>query len=111
MGSSAHFEPNSYQNFVLKLHIDFSIFYTDSIHIILNRINSKYHKDKITIQPLISTKGQDSWVITYKYTLIPLSQRFTISAYVFSEFIFLKYLYTFSFYKVIDFTIGEFHVH
>jgi len=49
--------------------------------------------------------------MSYKYTMNPSSQRFTISsfstAYIFSEYLFLKYYCTFSLYKVTDFTIGE----
>jgi hypothetical protein len=52
--------------------------------------------------------------MSYKYTMNSSSQKFTISsfsillAYIFSEFIYLKYYCTFSLYKVIDFNIGEF---
>ena len=49
----------------------------------------------------------------YKYTMNPLSQRFTISlfsiflAYIFSESISLKYHCIFSLYNVTDFTIKK----
>jgi hypothetical protein len=50
--------------------------------------------------------------MSYKYTMNPSSQRFTISSfstvYIFSEHLSLKYYCIFSLNKVTDFIIGEF---
>ena len=72
--------------------------------------NSKYHKDEITLQP---PPHKRIWFMSYKYTMNPSSQRFTISlfsiflAHIFSEFISLKYHRIFFLHIAIDFTIKE----
>jgi hypothetical protein len=89
--------------------MDLSIFYTDPIHIILNRIQLKISQrwNYTTVSPI----HKKIRFISYKYTMNPSSKRFTISSffsvYIFSKHISLEYYCIFSLYKVIDFIIGE----
>jgi uncharacterized membrane protein len=91
--------PNEHQ----KPHSLRYIFYMNPICIILSRIQLKISQRwKYTSAPSL-----------HKYTMNASSQMFTIFsfliflAYIFSESISLKYHYTFSLYKVIDFTIRK----
>jgi hypothetical protein len=113
MGSGTLSEPNTCQRIFLEPHLDLSIFYIDQIHIILSRIQLKILQCwNYTSAPPIHKRIR---FMSYKYTINPSSQRFTISsfstAYIFSEYLSLKYYCTFSLYKVTGFIVGESHVH
>ena len=56
-------EPNTSLEIFLRPHVGSSLFYIDPTHVILSRIDAKYHKSEITIQPFFYIKEQDSCAI------------------------------------------------
>jgi len=100
--------PNTPQRIFSRPHASSSIFYINPICIILNRIQLKIAQGWSYISPLLSIKGQDLWVKNIPWILQVKNSQFSFStAYMFSESISLKYHYTFSLYKITNFTIEK----
>jgi hypothetical protein len=111
MSLSTLSEPNTRQKMFSGTYVSHSVFYTDSIRVILSIIQLKLSQRWNYI--LASHLHKNIRLVNYKYTMNPSNKMFiissflTLSGYIFSKLIFLKYHYTFSIYKAINFTIEE----
>jgi hypothetical protein len=104
-------KPNIFLGISLRPHTSPSIFYTNSIYIILCKIQLKISQRWHYI--LVSYFHKKTRLIDYKYIMNPSNSIFiifsslTFLAYIFSCPIYLKYYCTFSLYKVTNLNIQE----